>query len=349
MKRADDTASHSSEKAPQQEEEPPPLVTVKYPFAATDYYMSLAKPEKTDPIRLQFCPSGEELKDYPGLSDDPLDEEKDSPVPGLVHRYPDRALMIVTNVCFMNCRHCTRKRLWQEGRYALSEAEIDRMIDYIREHKEIRDVIISGGDPLTLPEAFLESILAKLRAIPNVQIIRLGTRAPVVNPSMITEKLVVMLKRFRPVWLNTQFNHVQEITPDSEQAVNRILEAGIPVNNQSVLLKGVNDTSIAMLLLCQGLLKIGVRPYYLFHCDPVAGVGHFRTSIAKGIDIIGNMRGYTSGLAIPTYVVDAVGGGGKIPLQPKYLLRMDEKEIVLRNYKGEQFTYASGDNLQPEG
>lgn len=314
-------------------------VTATFPFMTSAYYFSLADRSLNDPIMRQLCPSPEEIKETYGLTNDPLEEEKNSPVPGLVHRYPDRVLLIVTNVCFVNCRHCTRKRLWQYGRNVCSISEIDMMIKYIQQNKEIRDVVVSGGDPLTLPDEKLDEILAKIREISHVEIIRIGTRAPVVYPWRITDKLVLTLKKYRPLWLNTQFNHVKEITPISSEVIRKILEAGIPVNNQSVLLKGINDSKEAITQLCHGLLKIGVRPYYLFHCDPVAGTGHFRTSINKGIEILESMRGHTSGLAVPTFVVDAKNGGGKIPLQPEYIRFNNGKRIILRNYKKELFDY----------
>lgn len=314
-------------------------VIAKYPFVTTPYYLSLAKPDLNDPVFKQLCPSADELKEIEGIGEDPLAEEKDSPVPGLVHRYPDRVLMVVTNVCFMNCRHCTRKRLWREGRYHCSVSEIRAMAEYIRNNKQVRDVIISGGDPLTFSDDILGEILSMVRSIPHVEIIRIGSRAPVVNPGRITPGLVDTLRRNRPVWFNTQFNHVNEITEQSAEAVGKILEAGIPVNNQSVLLKGINDSAEEIKKLCHGLLKIGVRPYYLFHCDPVAGAFHFRTAISKGIEIIEELRGHTSGLAVPIYVIDAIDGGGKIPLQPQYLLNIKEDEILLRNYKHQRFLY----------
>jgi len=354
------------EKSRSEEEEPPPLliekgistdydfikdlikpddfqrINAKYPFVTTSYYLSLAERSPEDPIMKQLCPSVEELYHHPSERDDPLEEEKSSPVPGLVHRYPDRVLLILTNACFMNCRHCTRKRLWEKGRYAHNLDEIDRMMDYIRAHPEVRDVILSGGDPLTLDNGLLDRVLGKLREIPQVEIIRIGTRAPVVAPWRICYELLQILKKYRPIWLSTQFNHLKEITLHSADAVQRVLESGIPVNNQSVLLKGVNDSAKAMTNLCQGLLKIGVRPYYLYHCDLVSGTSHFRTSIRKGIEIIEGLRGHTSGLAVPTYVVDAVGGGGKIPLQPDYLVKRCGNKIILRNYRHEHFEYADG-------
>jgi len=314
-------------------------VTAHYPFVSTTYYMSLAGRDPHDPIMRQLCPSIEELTEGVSCSEDPLAEESNSPVPGLVHRYPDRVLMIVTNLCFMNCRHCTRKRLWKLGRRPCSLEEIRRMIGYIRQHPEVRDVVVSGGDPLTFSDSFLDTILSEIRSIPHVEIIRVGTRAPVVNPDRITLRLVEVLEKHRPVWLNTHFNHVREITSRSSSAVGMLLKAGIPVNNQSVLLKGVNDSHEAMRDLCHGLLRIGVRPYYLYHCDPVLGTAHFRTSISEGIEIIGKMQGFTSGLAVPTFVVDSIEGGGKIPLQPSYLVSADEGKMILRNYLGQYFVY----------
>lgn len=315
-------------------------VTKKYPFFSTKYYLSLATYDYADPILRQLCPSIEELREDENVLEDPLAEEKDSPVPGIVHRYSDRVLMLTTNVCFMNCRHCTRKRLWKAGRFVYKEQEIKAMVDYIQKNPQIKDVVLSGGDPLTLSNAMLDEILGRLRAVQHVEIIRIGTRAPVVYPQRIDEGLIKVLKKYRPIWLNTQFNHENEITDQSTFAINCILEAGIPVNNQSVLLKGVNDNVEAITNLCRRLLTIGVRPYYLFHCDPASGTAHFRTSISKGIEIIEKMRGRVSGLAIPNFVVDAINGGGKIPLQPNYLVFRQEDKIVLRNYKWQQFEYS---------
>ena len=314
-------------------------VTTKYPFVVTPYYYSLAEKSADDPVFRQFCPSLDELKDIDGQMEDPLAEERDSPVPGLVHRYPDRVLMVITNVCFMNCRHCTRKRLWKEGRYHLKISDIRKMVVYIKNNPQVRDVIISGGDPLTFHEGVLNEILSMLRKIPHVEIIRIGSRAPVVNPSRITYELISVLRKHRPIWFNTQFNHINEITEQSTEAIQKILEAGIPVNNQAVLLRGINDSAEEIRRLCHGLLKIGVRPYYLFHCDPVQGTFHFRTSISKGIEIIERLRGHTSGLAVPVYVVDAINGGGKIPLQPQYLVNQEKDKMLLRNYKRERFFY----------
>jgi len=267
--------------------------------------------------------------------DDPLDEEDDSPVEGLTHRYPDRVLMYIASFCPVYCRHCTRKREWLEGEYQRTPEELDRMIAYIRENEEIRDVIISGGDPLASPLHKLEYILQNLRAISSIfDVIRIGSRVPVFLPMRINNELTTVLEKYGPIWINTHFNHPNEITPYAEEAVLKLLKAGCPVNNQVVLLKGVNDDLETMKRLLRGLLKIRVRPYYLFHCDPVNGAAHFRTSVWKGIEIIEGLRGHISGLAIPTYVVDAPGGGGKIPLMPNYLLSASDDAVVLRNYEG---------------
>jgi len=266
--------------------------------------------------------------------DDPLEEEKDMPVPGLTHRYPDRCLMVVTNFCSMYCRHCTRKRIWTLGEAAKTEFELSKMFAYIRRHEEIRDVIVSGGDPLTLPTDRIEYILKSLRKIPHVEIIRIGTRVPVVLPMRIDDELCAVLEKYGPIWLNTQFNHPREVTAEAGQACDRLLRAGVPVNNQTVLLKGVNDHAEIIRKLNTELLRAKVRPYYLFQCDMVRGLDHFRTRLSKGIQIMEALRGLTSGLAIPSYVVDVPGGGGKIPLMPNYILSMGEDRTVLRNYEG---------------
>jgi len=271
--------------------------------------------------------------------EDPLDEKGDSVVSGLVHRYPDRALMVLTDICPMLCRHCTRKREWRHGGWVRTEAEIAAMLDYLRRHEEIRDVILSGGDPLTLSTAHLESIISRVREIGHIEIIRIGTRFPVVLPRRIDDELCNMLSRYGPIWLNTHFNHPQEITPESQQACDRLLRSGVPVNNQSVLLRGINDSVETMLKLCHGLLRIKVRPYYLFQCDEVQGTEHLRTPVETGTRIIEGMRGHTSGLAVPTFVVDLVQGGGKVPLQPNYVLSQTEDELLLKNYEGNVYRY----------
>jgi len=314
------------------------LVTERYPISITPYYLSLIDPDNpNDPIRKQAVPSVLETTMSEIGMEDPLGEKEDSVVPGLVHRYPDRALMVLTDICPMLCRHCTRKREWRYGGWVRPPAEIEAMLDYLRRNTVIRDVIISGGDPLTLSTRHLEAIISKIRAIKHIEIIRIGTRFPVVLPQRIDAELCEMLSKYSPVWLNTHFNHPNEITPESAAACDRLLRAGVPVNNQSVLLRGVNDSVETMTRLCHGLLKIKVRPYYLFQCDEVQGTEHLRTPVKDGVRIIEGMRGHTSGLAIPTFVVDLVNGGGKVPLQPNYVLSMTDNELVLRNYEGKVF------------
>ena len=316
------------------------LVTMRYPLSVTPHYLSLINPDDPDdPIKKQAIPSILEITMGTMGLEDPLEEKEDSVVPGLVHRYPDRALMVLTDICPMLCRHCTRKREWRHGGWVRTESEIEAMLEYLRRNGSIRDVIISGGDPLTLSTRRLESIISSIREIRHIEIIRIGTRFPVVLPQRIDEELCAMLSRYGPIWLNTHFNHPREITPQAAEACDRLLRSGVPVNNQSVLLRGVNDTVETQLKLCQGLLRIKVRPYYLFQCDEVQGTEHLRTPVEAGIKIIEKMRGYTSGLAVPTFVVDLSHGGGKVPLQPNYILAQNEEELVLRNYQGNLFHY----------
>ena len=316
------------------------LVTMRYPLSVTPYYLSLINPDDLDdPIRMQAIPSPMEMTMVSMGLEDPLDERKDTVVPGLVHRYPDRVLLVLTDICPMFCRHCTRKREWRNGGWVRSPAEVQAMLDYIGRHRAIRDVIISGGDPLTLSTRQLENIISRIRKIKHVEIIRIGTRFPVVLPQRIDHELCSMLAKYGPIWLNTHFNHIREITPEAAEACDRLLRNGIPVNNQSVLLRGINDSVEAQTRLCHGLLKIKVRPYYLFQCDEVQGTEHLRTPVETGIKIIEGMRGHTSGLAIPNFVIDLPQGGGKIPLQPKYVLAQTEGELVLRNYEERVFHY----------
>jgi lysine 2,3-aminomutase len=316
------------------------LVTRRYPLSITPYYLSLINPDDPDdPIRKQAIPSILEITMGTIGLEDPLAEKEDSVVPGLVHRYPDRALMVLTDICPMLCRHCTRKREWRHGGWVRTESEISAMLAYLRQNKAIRDVIISGGDPLTLSTQHLEDIISRVREIAHIEIIRIGTRFPVVLPQRIDDELCSMLSRYGPIWLNTHFNHPREITPEAAGACDRLLRSGVPVNNQSVLLRGINDSVETQLKLCQGLLRIKVRPYYLFQCDEVQGTEHLRTPVETGIRIIEGMRGYTSGLAIPTFVVDLVQGGGKVPLQPNYVLEHTEDELLLKNYEGRVFRY----------
>jgi lysine 2,3-aminomutase len=316
------------------------MVTGQYPLAITPYYLSLIDPDNADdPIYKQAVPSVlETAMSFMGL-EDPLAEKEDSVVPGLIHRYPDRVLMVLTDICPMLCRHCTRKREWRHGAWTRTSAEIERMLNYIRNNSSIRDVIISGGDPLTLSNQQLENVLSRLREIKHVEIIRIGSRFPVVLPQRIDRELCDLLAKYGPIWLNTHFNHPSELTPEAGEACDRLLKAGIPVNNQSVLLKGINDSVETMIALCHGLLKAKVRPYYLFQCDEVQGTEHLRTPVEVGVKIIEGMRGHTSGLAIPTFVVDLIDGGGKVPLQPNYVLSINTDELILRNYEGNVYRY----------
>jgi lysine 2,3-aminomutase len=324
------------------------LVTMRYPLSVTPYYLSLINPDDPDdPIRKQAIPSPMEMTMGSMGLEDPLDEKKDTVVPGLVHRYPDRVLLVFTDICPMFCRHCTRKREWRNGGWVRSPAEVDAMLDYIGQHKAVRDVIISGGDPLTLSTRLLENIISRLRNIKHVEIIRIGTRFPVVLPQRIDNELCSMLAKYGPIWLNTHFNHVREITPEAAEACDRLLRSGVPVNNQSVLLRGINDSVEAQTGLCHGLLKIKVRPYYLFQCDEVQGTEHLRTPVETGMKIIEGMRGHTSGLAIPTFVIDLPQSGGKVPLQPHYVLAQTEGELVLRNYEERVFHYRNPAKMVP--
>jgi lysine 2,3-aminomutase len=328
------------------------LVSIKYPLSITPYYLSLINPlDPTDPIRKQAIPSFEEIAMSDMGVEDPLAEHEDSVVPGLVHRYPDRILMVLTNLCPMLCRHCTRKREWRHGVWVRTSEQIDAMVDYVRRHKEVRDVILSGGDPLTLSTQHLENVISRLRQINHVEIIRIGSRFPVTLPQRIDTELCDMLSEYGPIWLNTHFNHSREITPESAAACDMLLRSGVPVNNQSVLLKGVNDSVEAQRKLCQDLLRIKVRPYYLYQCDEVQGTEHLRTPVETGLQIIEGLRGHTSGLAVPSFVIDLLEGGGKVPLQPAYILKQNKDELILRNYEGGVFRYrnprANGHHRHP--
>ena len=316
------------------------LVQEEFATSITPYYMSLIDADNpADPIGLQALPDVRELAEARVAVDDPLGEEDNMVVPGLVHRYRDRALLIATWTCSMYCRFCTRKRNWRDTDVILDERGLDRVCDYLREHGEVRDIVLSGGDPLTLGTRVLEMILRRLREVPTIEIIRIGTRIPVVMPQKITPELCEVLRQYHPLWVNTHFNHPRELTPAATKACDLLSRAGIPLNNQSVLLRGVNDDVPTMLALCTGLMRLRVRPYYLYHCDPIRGSEHMRTSVWKGIEMMEHLRGHTSGLAVPTYVVDAPKGGGKIPVGPNYLLSMREGEVWLRNYKNRVFQY----------
>lgn len=309
-------------------------------MAITPYYASLIDPEDpVDPIRIQAVPTLKELEVRKEDMLDPLHEDVDSPVPGLTHRYPDRVLLLVTDMCSMYCRHCTRRRRSGETDRALPFEYIEQAVEYLKEHTEVRDVILSGGDVFTLSTEYLEKIVQKIRTVSSVEIIRMGTRTPVVLPQRIDDKLVNMLKKYQPIWINTHFNHPKEITPEAEKALSILADGGFPLGNQSVLLKGVNDHPEIMKKLVHLLVKNRVRPYYIYQCDLSTGLYHFRTTVAKGLEIMEYLRGHTSGIAVPTYVIDAPYGGGKIPVMPQYLLSIGENKVVLRNYEGGLFVY----------
>lgn len=313
----------------------------KFRFAIPPYYAALMDPDDPDcPVRKQAVPVSAEMHEAGFDMADPLAEDTDSPVPRLTHRYPDRVLLLVTDRCSMYCRHCTRRRLAGSTDQALKKSEIERAIDYIRRTPEVRDVLISGGDPLTLSDDRLEEILREVRGIEHVEVIRIGTRMPVALPQRITPELVAMLRKYHPLWINTHFNHPKEVTPEAAAALARLADAGIPLGNQSVLLKGVNDCPHVMKKLVHLLVKNRVRPYYIYQCDLAEGIEHFRTSVAKGIEIIESLRGHTSGFAVPTFVVDAPGGGGKIPVGPNYVISMSDRHVVLRNFEGVITVYA---------
>lgn len=342
------TLEELKEYIPLTKEEDDPQILQKLRMAITPYYLSLIDPhDPYDPIRKQAVPTIHELTQSPEDLVDPLHEDVDSPTPGLTHRYPDRVLFLVTENCSMYCRHCTRRRFAGHHDKAPPQDQIDKCINYIKETPAIRDVLLSGGDSLLISDNTLESILQKLREIPHVEIIRIGSRAPVVMPQRITPQLCDMLKNYHPIWFNTHFNHPNEITADSKKACEMLADAGIPMGNQSVLLRGVNDCIHIMKKLVQELVKIRVRPYYIYQCDLSVGLGHFRTSIAQGIEIIEGLRGHTSGLCVPTFVVDAPGGGGKIPVMPDYTISQGNKRVVLRNFEGVITTYEEPEDYVP--
>lgn len=318
-------------------------------MAITPYYLSLIDPNNPhDPVRKQSIPTINELHVSAADIQDPLHEDDDSPVPGLTHRYPDRVLFLITDQCAMYCRHCTRRRFAGQKDASSPLERIDRCIDYIARTPQVRDVLLSGGDALLVPDDRIEYILKKLREIPHVEIIRFGSRTPVVMPQRITPALVEMLQKYHPVWLNTHFNHPNEITPESKAACERLANAGIPLGNQSVLLRGINDCTHIMKKLVHELVKIRVRPYYIYVCDLSMGIEHFRTPVSKGIEIIENLRGHTSGYAVPTFVVDAPGGGGKIPVMPNYVVSQAPNRVVVRNYEGVLTTYTEPENYREE-
>lgn len=314
----------------------------------TPYFASLIDPDDPScPVRRQVIPTDKEMVPFHSMMEDSLAEDKHSPVPGLVHRYPDRVLMLVTTQCASYCRYCTRSRIVGDPTQTFSRAEFDAQIEYIESTPQIRDVLLSGGDPMVLAPKLLDMILGRLRAIPHVEIIRIGSRVPVFLPMRVTEEFCQMVSQYHPFWLNIHVNHPKEITPELAAACDRLSRAGVPLGNQSVLLAGVNDSVHIQRKLVHDLVKIRVRPYYLYQCDLVEGSGHLRTSVARGIEIIEGLRGHTSGYAVPTYVVDAPGGGGKIPVMPNYLVSQAPGKVVLRNFEGFITTYSEPLDYDP--
>jgi len=321
----------------------------KFPMSITPYYLSLIDPSDfdNDPIAKQAIPQPSELIMNVCDMEDPLAEDKDSPVAHLTHRYPDRVLLHASNLCSMYCRHCTRKRKVGDHDRIPGFDELQPALDYIREHQEVRDVLISGGDPLMLSDEALDRLLSAVSDIPHVEMIRIGTRMPVVLPYRITENLISIFKKYKPLYINTHFNHPREVTRSSRQALDMLVEAGVVMGNQSVLLAGINDCPRILKSLNHKLLQNRVRPYYLYQCDLSEGLSHFRTPVGKGIEIMESLIGHTSGLAVPTYVIDAPGGGGKIPVMPQYLISWSTNKVVLRNYEGVITTYKEPDSYEP--
>jgi lysine 2,3-aminomutase len=313
----------------------------RLPIRITPYYASLmAKDNASQAIRRCVVPTADELMVSPGESADPLSEKHDSPVPNIVHRYPDRVLFLVTGFCSTYCRYCTRSHAVAKDQCHTHTSGWQQGFEYIKAHPQIRDVLISGGDALTMSDARIEFLLSNLRQIPHVEIIRIGTKVPAVLPQRITQTLLDVLKSYHPLWMSLHFTHPDEITPEVAQACTQLANAGVPLGSQTVLLKGINDEVTTMKNLVHALLKIRVRPYYLYQCDPILGSTHFRTPVTKGLEIIKGLRGFTSGYAIPHYVIDAPNGGGKIPLLPEYYIGREDNQVILENYEGKIFTYA---------
>jgi lysine 2,3-aminomutase len=301
----------------------------------TPYFISLIDPDDpNDPVRIQIIPRAEEMQAFTSMMEDSLAEDRHSPVPGLVHRYPDRVLMLVTTQCASYCRYCTRSRIVGDPGQTFSRQEFEAQIEYLKRTPQVRDVLLSGGDPLVLAPKILEEILRRLREIPHIEIVRIGSRVPVFMPMRVTQELCDMLEKYHPLWINIHINHPNEISQELADACDRMSRAGIPLGNQSVLLAGVNDCVHIQRELVQKTTRIRVRPYYLYQCDLVEGAGHFRTPVAKGIEIIEGLRGHTSGYAVPQFIVDAPGGGGKIPVMPNYQISASDHKVILRNYEG---------------
>lgn len=311
------------------------------PVGITPYYASLLdRQDAGQGLRRTVVPVMGEYDTTPGESEDPLAEDFHSPVPGLVHRYPDRVLLLVTNFCSVYCRYCTRARMvGAAGERSVKKADIELALDYIERTPVIRDVLISGGDPLSLDDDRLEYVLGRLRRIRHVEFIRIGSKQPVVQPMRVTPELTRILKRYHPLWMSLHFTHPDELTPEVAEACGRLADAGIPLGSQTVLLKGVNDEVETLTRLMQGLLRIRVKPYYLYQCDPIAGSAHFRTPVSRGVELIRSLRGHTTGYAVPTFVVDAPNGGGKIPLAPDYIVGYDNGDLLLKSYDGGTYRY----------
>jgi lysine 2,3-aminomutase len=310
------------------------------PFAITPYYASLlSKSDSSHPLRRAVIPVVSELRKSPEEAVDPLGEDADSPVPGIIHRYPDRVLFLITNFCSVNCRYCTRSRIVGGNSHQTGPAFWEEAIRYIERTGSIRDVLLSGGDPLTLSDEGLKYLLGRIRQIPHVEVIRIGTKVPVVLPQRITASLIHILRRFHPLWMSIHFTHPEELTPEVHEACSRLADAGLPLGSQTVLLRGINDDAETMGRLFHGLMRARVRPYYIYQCDPIVGSAHFRTPVDRGVEIIRSLRGFTSGYAIPQFVIDAPGGGGKVPINPDYVVGRDGDDLILRNYEGRLYRY----------
>ncbi|SFF78334.1 lysine 2,3-aminomutase [Sunxiuqinia elliptica] len=320
----------------------------KFPLSITPYYASLISTEnyQNDPVFKQSFANVHELHVLDTDLTDPLSEDKDSPEEGITHRYPDRVLFHVSNVCAMYCRHCTRKRKVGDIDFIPSKEQLQKGIEYIKNTPQVRDVLLSGGDPLMLPDSKIDWLLSELTAIPHVEVVRIGTRMPVVLPYRITDELVQILKKYQPLWINTHFNHPREMTASAKEAVRKLADGGFPVGNQTVLLANVNDCPRIMKKLVHKLVQNRVRPYYLYQCDLSEGLSHFRTPVGKGIEIMESLIGHTSGFSVPTYVIDAPGGGGKIPVMPNYIISWSTHKVVLRNYEGVITTYKEPDHYE---
>ncbi len=331
----------------EEEEEGMKVTLGRLRMAVTPYYLSLINLEDPyDPIRRQGIPTTQELFFAPYEAEDPLAEDEYSPCPGLTHRYPDRVLLLVADQCAVYCRHCTRRRFTGQTDSIVPREQIQKGIEYIRKHQEIRDVLVSGGDPLMLSDSQLEWVFSELHSINHVEVVRFGTRTPAVCPQRITAELCLMLKKYHPLWCNVHFNHPNELTKEAVNALSMLADAGIPLGNQSVLLAGVNDCVHVMKDLVNSLVKARVRPYYIYNCDPSLGLSHFRTPVSKGIEIMEALRGHTSGFCVPTFVIDAPGGGGKIPVMPNYLISQTPRKVVLRNFEGVLTTYTEPEHYE---